>query len=857
MSSQWWKLRMMATLAVLTAACTGDDNGAGERFTVKGRVLSAVDEGPVANARITATRGRVAVSDAAGDFSLAGVRAGSSVRIASSAFAPIAKPLFGRTAVLMRVQPYEGTASIGASGGELRSTLGSRASARFRPGSLAATSELVLAAPDPRRSGGLRAMSGDFSAQKGGVAGRLSITSPLYLGARDQPAPKLASDAPVELDFPAWRDVDPATLSLFVYDEAAATWTSTPSTITAVTNPDATKVLRTQSSSLGWLALGELDTELSCVHGCVVDGAGAPLTHTEVAATGTDHFSQQLGETDSQGCFQLEVRANAAIVLEARTPQGELLSITARSGPVGGACVDVGTLGRSDGGGMDAGSDDAGSLQDGGNRDTGAIGDTGALGTNDARASDARTSDADASDGAGNGCTAQCPLGQLCVNGTCQACGNETQACCGGTTCAANLTCSSAGICACGAPGEPCCGGQTCDGPFQCNSAKLCSCGGQGEACCPATPTNSCNPGMSCTSGNRCGCIRAIATDVVQRLDGTLWSYLASLGPTGSTAPFRIDDQSGTSPFLPTALSEINGALCAIDASKSAWCFGANNKMLGDGSNPDGTGHKPRPTRVITELANATPLADVETIALGPWHACAATAGGKVWCWGSGSFGELGTGYTGWSGVAVPTVTVLGGPQFDGVDALAIGQSWRTCAHKTDNTVWCWGDNVSRLIDPASTENQVRTPLQLTGLQNRALSVHLSGDSICARMVDRTVSCWGAAGLTGRAAMAQDRALGNVLTLSGAPLDNVDQVVVTAYGYCALRDAAAARSLWCWGTSYGSGGLAAPYLLNGLPATGIALVADASGSAHPTLVDSAGAFWTNGQKPAMQVSCSN
>jgi alpha-tubulin suppressor-like RCC1 family protein len=129
---------------------------------------------------------------------------------------------------------------------------------------------------------------------------------------------------------------------------------------------------------------------------------------------------------------------------------------------------------------------------------------------------------------------------------------------------------------------------------------------------------------------------------------------------------------------------------CAIKRDGTLWCWGANGQgQLGDGSTVD------RPTPVQVEgLAGVTAVALNGFDAQGSLgHTCAIAAGGRLWCWGSNRFGELGDGST--DSHATPQEI----PTLVGSIAVAAGAK-HSCAVRAEGAVYCWGaDDVGQLGD--------------------------------------------------------------------------------------------------------------------------------------------------------------
>jgi len=95
---------------------------------------------------------------------------------------------------------------------------------------------------------------------------------------------------------------------------------------------------------------------------------------------------------------------------------------------------------------------------------------------------------------------------------------------------------------------------------------------------------------------------------------------------------------------------------------------------------------------------------------VGTYHACAITDAGKAFCWGDNSVGQLG------SGDNVSSSTPI--PVFSDVDM----ESWReiscgsqhTCATKSNEEGWCWGQNNYKQVS-AQGEEVTLIPSEIDG----------------------------------------------------------------------------------------------------------------------------------------------
>jgi alpha-tubulin suppressor-like RCC1 family protein len=176
---------------------------------------------------------------------------------------------------------------------------------------------------------------------------------------------------------------------------------------------------------------------------------------------------------------------------------------------------------------------------------------------------------------------------------------------------------------------------------------------------------------------------------------------------------------------------------CGVTATGAAYCWGHDlSGELGTGATAPDTcvdalpfapcSHSPVP------VAGGLTFA---TVTAGGEHTCGLTTTGAAYCWGSPSFGQLGTG--GWmDSVATSPVPVAGGLTFVSISA---GHS-HTCALTTDGTAYCWGYNGSgRVGSPGSSSFDAPVAVQ-GGL--RFLTISTGLDFTCGLTSNGTY-CWG------------------------------------------------------------------------------------------------------------------
>ena len=207
-------------------------------------------------------------------------------------------------------------------------------------------------------------------------------------------------------------------------------------------------------------------------------------------------------------------------------------------------------------------------------------------------------------------------------------------------------------------------------------------------------------------------------------------------------------------------------------------CWGRNNYgQLGDGTMVDKS----------IPVAVASLGVDVELLSLGSDHSCATKTDGSLWCWGFNSYGQVGNGTT--TNQSVPVV-VGGAPPI--IDILALGGA-HTCAKASDGGVWCWGLNTDGQVGDGTTVNR-QTPVELAALGKTGVTVSPGWFHTCALKSDDTVWCWGdnEFGQLGTGTAIDSTT--PVATVSLGP--TVQEIISGGYHSCAIK---AGGSVWCWG----------------------------------------------------------
>ncbi len=198
------------------------------------------------------------------------------------------------------------------------------------------------------------------------------------------------------------------------------------------------------------------------------------------------------------------------------------------------------------------------------------------------------------------------------------------------------------------------------------------------------------------------------STSCAVKSDGTVWCW----GAAQSSSNYGLF-QKGNDTNKPvatqikaSATTMLTGAkqvslrrrhACAVVGNNAA-CWGANsNGNLGAGDT------SPHLYPVLVSISGKA----IKRVSAGLEHTCALTTTNEVYCWGSNTKGDCGQGYTSAAVTGPAPVAQAGGGYLTNVKELATGYTL-SCAIKTDNSLWCWGQygtpltKATRMLDSAS-----------------------------------------------------------------------------------------------------------------------------------------------------------
>lgn len=237
------------------------------------------------------------------------------------------------------------------------------------------------------------------------------------------------------------------------------------------------------------------------------------------------------------------------------------------------------------------------------------------------------------------------------------------------------------------------------------------------------------------------------------------------------------------------ALRAGNLSTCGIQNDRSLWCWGYNiHGELGMAPDQEATYRVRTPAKVGTDT-------DWLSVSMGPTHTCAIKTDNSAWCWGENSYGQLGNADDVTSKAQPIPRPVGAGNAWASISA----GSQHTCATKVDGTAWCWGVNLYGQLgtsDGVGSEAPHSEPVQV-GIEHEWAALTAGHHYTCGVTVAGEAHCWGR-NLHGE--------LGNsvgVGTIAPHPSPlrvgvESDWVSIDAdVGHtCAVRQEGSA---WCWG----------------------------------------------------------
>lgn len=194
------------------------------------------------------------------------------------------------------------------------------------------------------------------------------------------------------------------------------------------------------------------------------------------------------------------------------------------------------------------------------------------------------------------------------------------------------------------------------------------------------------------------------------RRNGTLWCWGSNAsGQLGTTADPSTEPTTTPAPVLPAAgvtggpwrdwdtVVAASGHTCGLRENGTLWCWGLGTEgRLGNGSLPNAS--FPLPVQVRATSASGEVEDGDEggsewaTVDAYNAHTCGKLRDGRLWCWGRGSLGRLGSGSGNTDDSARPLQVRdgSGDEAWNDWDMVSTGGAF-TCGQRLDASLWCWG----------------------------------------------------------------------------------------------------------------------------------------------------------------------
>jgi len=258
----------------------------------------------------------------------------------------------------------------------------------------------------------------------------------------------------------------------------------------------------------------------------------------------------------------------------------------------------------------------------------------------------------------------------------------------------------------------------------------------------------------------------------------TFWT--AGLPPGLQTATATV---SGLSPKTITGISTTGvtlGSRCALGSGGKAYCWGDNSHgQIGDGTF----------TRRTTPTVVGGGLSFTSLASENADHACGIATSGQLYCWGANNFGQLGDG----SGVdQTAPVLVADGTTF----TAAAVSSYNTCGIRTDNSLMCWGWSGYDLFNDAQL-GLIHSPTVIGGFEYTPTGIALGPNNACLLDGSSRKHCWG----LGTSGQIGD---GTFQSRSAPSADGdvraYSKISVGVSHVCALESSS---TVYCWGANVG------------------------------------------------------
>jgi alpha-tubulin suppressor-like RCC1 family protein len=250
--------------------------------------------------------------------------------------------------------------------------------------------------------------------------------------------------------------------------------------------------------------------------------------------------------------------------------------------------------------------------------------------------------------------------------------------------------------------------------------------------------------------------------------------YPGNIGFSTPVSPIGLENNVLRGMAIGNAMQSGSATLnsyCVILSSGRLKCWGHFSEWMNDLKN-----------RIFspTVLAKQPPAGTISQLASSPAHLCARINDGSVQCWGSNAYGQIGNGQISSAGYIFDPYTV--NLNAGAATALKVSvQTTDSCAMLSDGTMKCWGSNSYGQLGTGNTTNSY-TPVLVSNLNNVS-DIALGSSRACA-VNNGSVWCWGintvdvGGGVPGPATLP--------VAISGIPAGTIDSLQAGEEFTCVL-----------------------------------------------------------------------
>ena len=198
------------------------------------------------------------------------------------------------------------------------------------------------------------------------------------------------------------------------------------------------------------------------------------------------------------------------------------------------------------------------------------------------------------------------------------------------------------------------------------------------------------------------------------------------------TEPVEVHAGEGPGTFSQVSAGRAHS--CGIATDSKAYCWGSG------GSGRLGNNTTPSQTEPVEVHAGESP-GTLTQVSAGDEHSCGIATDGKAYCWGQGGNGRLGNNDT---VNQLEPVEVRAGESPGTFTQVSAGRA-HSCGIATDGKVYCWGSNTFGQLGNGNTFSNENEPVEVHARESPGTFTQVSaGDEhSCGIATDGKAYCWG------------------------------------------------------------------------------------------------------------------